>query len=180
MARPSKPLNPPEGQRKRGTVPGMTAAQRAERNRNIMALFIAGLSERDIGRRNNLTGPRVHQIIKAELKSEAQHQQLLTDQALAIYTTRLDFLLTACWPKVRQGDLKAIETARRLLEQQARLYDIEEERAPALPPMDERGSDEEGGMLSSLDEYRRRHRRRAEAEAAEPEPDSLLPEAESP
>lgn len=159
----------------------MSAAQRAERNRNIMALFIAGLSERDIGRRNNLTGARVHQIIKDELKKEASHQQLLTDQALSIYTARLDFLLTACWTKVRQGDLKAIETARRLLEQQARLYDIEEERAPALPPMDERGSDEEGGMLSSLDEYRKRHRRRPDAPPSDEQPgESLLPEADTP
>jgi len=60
-----------------------------------MGLFIAGLSQREIGRRVNLTGQRIDQIVKQELKAEARHQSLCTDQALNIYTARLETLLKA-------------------------------------------------------------------------------------
>jgi hypothetical protein len=127
-----------------------------------MALFVAGNSDNEIGRLVNLTGMRVNQIIKQELKNAARHHELLTDQALAIYVTRLETLLKAVWPKVAQQDLKAIEVARRLLEQQARLYDLEEDKMPALPPMSDQDlSDDENDPRDELSKYRMRHRRRA-------------------
>lgn len=133
-----------------------------------MTLFIAGNSERDIGRIVKLTGVRVHQIIKAELKNAARHHDLLNDQALAIYITRLETLLKAVWPQVAKQDLKAIEVARRLLEQQARLYDLEEDRMPGLPPMSEQELiDDESGAdpRDELLKYRMRHRRKPEEDA---------------
>lgn len=157
-----KPLNPPLGERQ-GNVPTLTREQRQARNTRILALFIAGWSERDIGRAPgvNLTGQRVHQIIKAEMKNEVRHQQLVSDQALALYTTRLDTLLRAVWPKVAQGDLKGIETARRILEQIGRLYDIEEERVGALPPVNDLLNGDDGGNdpRDELARYRSRHAR---------------------
>jgi hypothetical protein len=134
-----------------------------------MALFIAGNNEVEIARAVDLTAQRVHQIIKAELKNAARHRELLTDQALAIYVTRLETLIKAVWPVVVQREneaarLKGIEVARRLLEQQARLYDLEEDRMPALPPMSEQdlGMDDESvDPRDELTRYRQRHRRRA-------------------
>ena len=160
-AKIDKPLNPPPGKRQQNPPPQLSRDEIARRNARIMALFIAGHSEREIGRAVNLTGQRVHQIIKAELKNEARHQKLVTDQALSLYMSRLDMLLKAVWPKVAQQDLKAIETARRLLEQQARLYDIEEERVGALPPANELIDGDEGGVdpRDDLAKYRARHAR---------------------
>jgi len=155
----ARKLSPPPGQRQ-GRVPSLPKEQREERNRQIMGLFIAGLSQREIGRRVNLTGQRIDQIVKQELKAEARHQSLCTDQALNIYTARLETLLKACWPKVTQGDLKAIETARRVLEQMGRLYDIEEERFGALPPANElMNVDEAHDPRDELSKYRARHAR---------------------
>lgn len=160
-AKVNKPLSPPEGQRQKSPPPQLSRDEISRRNARIMALFIAGHSEREIGRAVNLTGQRVHQIIKVELKNEARHQKLVTDQALSLYMSRLDMLLKAVWPKVAQQDLKAIETARRLLEQQARLYDIEEERVGALPPANELLDGDEGGVdpRDDLAKYRSRHAR---------------------
>lgn len=143
--------------------PRLSREDQAARDHKIMALFIAGHSERDIGRVVSLTGQRVHQIIKAELKNAARHHQLLNDQALAIYITRLETLIKAVWPGVAKQDLKAVEVARRLLEQQARLYDLEEDRMPGLPPMAENDlADDESGAdpRDELLKYRMRHRRK--------------------
>jgi len=140
----------------------MSAEDRHRRNTRIMALFVAGNTESEIGRVVNLTGARVHQILKAELKNAARHRQLLTDQALAIYVTRLETLIRAAWPGVVQQDPKFIEIARRLLEQQARLYDLEEDRMPGLPPMAENELSDDDGLdpRDELAQYRRRHRTR--------------------
>lgn len=76
---------------------------------------------------------------------------------------RLETLIRAVWPKVMDGDLKAVEVARRVLEQQARLYRLEEQRMGAIPPMAEQFvDDEDPDELDELARYRLRHRRRPE------------------
>jgi hypothetical protein len=149
--------------------PAETKEEREQRNYLIFARFIAGHSEWDIGRSVGLSGPRVHQIIKAELKNAARHRQLLTDEALGIYVARLETLLKACWPKVLQQDLKAIEVARRLMESQARLYDLEEERVGAIPPMGEQEllSDDNPANLDELTKFRMQRGRRTGTESGE-------------
>lgn len=123
--------------KQRGPKPGETADDRARRDFRIMALLVAGNSEADIARAVGVTRARVNQVVKRELQGAARHRQLLADQALSIYTTRLETLMKAVWPKVAQQDLKAIEVARRLLESQARLYGIGADKADTLPPMGE-------------------------------------------
>src|ERR1700757_882505 len=159
--------------KKRGPRPGTkapaeTKEERDQRNYLIFARFLAGHSERDIGRSVGLTGARVHQIIKAELKEAARHQQLLTQEALSVYTARLETLLKAVWPKVLQQDLKAVEVARRLMEQQSRLYDFTEERA-ALPPIAEQEllTEDSATQVDELTRFRLAHRRRVD----DPDPD---------
>lgn len=142
---------------------GNSKEEREQRNYLIFARFLAGHSEREIGRAVGLTGQRVHQIIKAELKNANRHQQLLTQEALQVYTARLETLLKAVWPKVLQQDLKAVEVARRLMEQQSRLYDFTEERA-ALPPIAEQElvDDDTPTVVNELAQFRLRHRRQTD------------------
>ena len=154
----TKPLDPPEGQRQQAPSTALSKEERDRRNHKIYALFIAGHSEREIGKSVNLTGQRVHQILRNELKNDARHRQLVTNEALSLYGQRLDFLLRATWPKVVQQDLKAIETARRVLEQIGRLYDIEEERTGALPPANQL-LDDGNDPRDELAKYRQRHAR---------------------
>lgn len=146
--------------------PKLTREEMDQRNFKIMALFMAGNSEREIGRTVGVTGQRVNQIIKAEMKNAARHHRLLTDEALGVYVTRLETLLKATWVKAMKQDLKAIDTARRLMEQQARLYDLEGDRLPGLPALsDQMLGDDSPVQVDELTKYRMRHRRRPEPEA---------------
>jgi hypothetical protein len=137
-----------------------TKEERETRNHLIYARFLAGQSEREIGRAVGITGQRVHAILKTELKNAARHHKLLTDEALEMYVARLETLLRATWPKVLLGDLKAVETARHILEQQARLYDLEGPRVPAMPMRDQVLADESNPTeLDELTKFRMKHQK---------------------
>jgi hypothetical protein len=140
-----------------------TKEQRERRDALIMQFFFAGWSEREIARHHSvgLTPGRVHQIIDEQMKGLAGRHDLLSDQALPMYIERLETLLKATWPKAVSGDLKAVEVARRLLEQQARLWNLEEEgKLPAIPPVsDQELEDDE--QLDQLAKYRARRQRRS-------------------
>ncbi len=131
----------------------------------IYARFLAGHSEAEIARAVGVTPQRIHQIIKQELKNAAQHHQLLTEEALNVYVARLETLLKATWPQVIQGDLKAIETGRRLLEQQERLYGLNDQRAGKPPLMGEFVDEENLADVDDLTRYRMQRRRRPDEEA---------------
>jgi hypothetical protein len=136
--------------------------KRERRNTLIMQFFFAGWSEREIARHHSVavTPGRVHQIIAEEMKKLAGRHDLLSDQALPMYIERLETLLKATWPKAVSGDLKAVEVARRLLEQQARLWNLEEEgKLPALPPMSDQEL-EDDDAADQLAKYRARRQRR--------------------
>jgi hypothetical protein len=148
----------------------LTAEQRQERNAFIFQAFLAGRTERWIAAHPKvmLTSPWVHDIIKAELLGAAKRQELLADQAKTIYVERLEMLISRAWSKVMDGDLKAIEVGRRLLEQQARFYDLTEERGIMVTPpmsdaemadMDENSPGYQ--MLDELTKYRLRQQREA-------------------
>ena len=135
-----------------------------KRDYRILTLFLAGNSEAEIARAMGLTGARINQIVKKELKNAGRHRRLLTDEALAVYQSRLETLIKVVWPKVAQQDLKAVEIARRLLEQQSRLYNFEEERIGAIPPMGEQELAEDDANPAEVDDlsrYRNRHREQA-------------------
>jgi hypothetical protein len=123
----------PPGPPPKKTGVKLTREQMDARDEKILRLFISGCSEGEISRWVDLTAQRVHQIIRAGLKRSARHHRLLDDEALAVYIARLETLVRAVWPKVMAGDLRAVEVARRVLAQQARLYRLEE-RVDAIPP----------------------------------------------
>lgn len=137
----------------------LSAEQRTKRDTLIMQMFLSGWTYKDIARHSaiNLTTMRVHQVVTKALKESSSRQALLQDQALAVYVERMEALVKATWPQAMQGDLKAVETSRRLLEQMGRLYDLEEEgrvSGTVMPTEDELAEDD-GDELA---EYRKRHR----------------------
>jgi hypothetical protein len=146
----------------------MTKEERELRNYRIYALFLAGNSEREIGRFVGITGQRVHQILEQELKNASRHQELLIAEARKVYRARLETLLKATWPGVAKGDMKAISEARRLVEQQARFDGIADGSAPAALPT---VGLQEAEDVDELTRYRMQRRRRPD-----PEPE-LAPDA---
>ncbi len=142
--------------------PAMTKEEREQRNYLIFARMLAGHSEREIGAAVGLTGQRVHQILQQELKNAARHHQLLTDEALNVFVSRIETLLKAVWPKVLKQDLKAVDMAQKLLAQQARLYDLEAARV--VPPMPGEFSADNPANLDELTAFRMRRRPDAEAQ----------------
>jgi hypothetical protein len=130
-------------------------------------LFIGGHTERDIARViGDVTRQRIGQTIRHELRNGARHRELLAEEAFAVHVTRLEMLLRACWVKAVAGDLRAIETARRLLESEARLYRLDETPIGVISPPAEQLMVEVEDVAESdeLSTYRSRHRRHRDTE----------------
>lgn len=147
-------------EKKRG--PKLTPDQRELRNAQILQMFIAGKSEMEIAKAVDTDRSLVNRLLKEALKDTAQHRELLNNQALSVYVTRLETLIQAAWQKVEQGDLKAIEVARRLLEQQAKLYGLAGS-APTrasnpIPPLSDQQLEDPEEPEDELAAYRQRHR----------------------
>lgn len=149
--------------KKRG--PKLTEDQRELRNAQILQMFIAGKSEMEIAKAVDTDRSLVNRLLKDALKETAQHRELLSNQALSVYVTRLETLIEAAWAKVEEGDLKAIEVARRLLEQQAKLYGLAGSAAPTRatntnpnPPLSDQQLEDPDEPEDELAAYRQRHR----------------------
>jgi hypothetical protein len=146
---------------KRG--PKLTPEQRELRNAQILQLFIAGKSEMEIAKAVDTDRSLINRLLKDCLKETAEHRELLNNQALSVYVTRLETLIEAAWVKVDEGDLKAIEVARRLLEQQAKLYGLAGSGGPtratgAIPPLSDQQLEDPDEPEDELASYRQRHR----------------------
>lgn len=143
----------------------LTKEDREKRNALVLQFFLAGWSEREIARHHSvkLSPAGAHKVIKGELAKLAGRHDLLSDQALPMYLERLETLFKIAFAKAATGDLKAVEIARRIAEQQSRLWNLEEEgRLPAIPPIsDQELEEDEGG--DQLAKYRARRQRRAGA-----------------
>jgi hypothetical protein len=146
--------------------PHLSPKDRQERDELILRLFLGGWSEREMARhpRINLHHTRVNRIIKQQLVVAADRFGLISEQALVVYSERLETLIRAIWPRAtdrRDPDPKAIEVARRLLEQQGKLYQLSDEKygMPMAPMSDSELSDD----VIELQRYRERHRKPPEA-----------------
>jgi hypothetical protein len=139
----------------------LSREEMARRDERCLKLFIAGHSEREIGRLIGLTGQRVHQILRREIARGARHRELLRDEAVTTYISRCDVLLRAVWPKAMAGDLKAVETARHVIEQQAKVV-MGPAALPTIPAtneLDEFDPNDEDDV-NELERYRRQRSRR--------------------
>lgn len=113
----------------------MKAEQRAERDRQVLQLFVAGATYRQIAAAVGLRSPQsVDHIVKREMAAAAQRRALLNDEALAIYQERTEALFKAHWAPALKGDHRSAELCRRLLAQQARLYGLDDMLDSSLPP----------------------------------------------
>jgi hypothetical protein len=141
----------------------LTPEERETRDTLILRLFLSGYSEREIAKhpRIALSPGHTHQIIVKELGKAAERFGLISEKALVVYSERLEMLLKAIWPKAMDKDTKAIEVARRLMEQQSRLYQISDERVGM--PIAPLGDNELGDEVVELQRYRDRHRKPPDA-----------------
>jgi hypothetical protein len=145
--------------------PKLTRAEMADRDTKILKLMISGCSEREIARAVGLTRARVNAILKREISRGEKHRQMLRDEALTIQVGRLETLIRALWPAAMSGDLRAIETARKVCEQEARVLGVSV-GAGATPRPGAANLDEfdlsDPADVDELELYRRRNRRRRE------------------
>lgn len=141
--------------------------QRDRRNALILRLFLTGNSARQIATHPDirLSHVAVSKIIRAELDESVKHVQLLSKEALTMHVQRMELLIRAVMPKALNAEypqqMKAAETARRLLADQARFYGIDTvEAVPQNPgqPIDPDEKDDNAPSVTALDEYRKKHR----------------------
>jgi hypothetical protein len=123
------------------------AAERAERDADVLRLFMAGATYAQIARAvsaegDKITLVRVDQIVKRELAASARRRTLLTDEALAVHQERQERLFQAHWGPALKGDHRSAEICRKMLDQNARLYGLYADALPSLPAPTPTGADE--------------------------------------
>jgi hypothetical protein len=126
-------------------VPKVNATQRRERDAVILRQFLAGESYRTIGRdsRVNLSAQGVADVVNKELAEGAERRGLLREHAATIHAQRLEMLLSSVWESALAGDCRAIELARRIIEQQVKFYRLKERLNTVRPAsVDEEPADE--------------------------------------
>ena len=141
--------------------PQLPRQERERRDSAILRAFLGGATEREIAqlRSVNLSPSRVHRIIVEQLDIAAERFGLISERALVVYNERLETLIKSIWARATgtDADPKAIEIARRLLEQQGKLFQLtDDNRGMPMPPM---GDNELSQEVADLVEYRERHRR---------------------
>ena len=143
--------------------------ERAARDTFILDLFVAGNTQHTIGAHPQvqLTEGRVNQIIKAELDRCAKDHILRNANAMTIYMARMEHLVRKAMDHVDNDDLKAIEVTRRLMADQAKIYDLVEDRVPTAgptPPMSDNELDDDVETMDELAAYRAQRRPAAAGE----------------
>lgn len=142
---------------KRPPRKALNAEQREQRDKTIVDLFLMGHTQQAIAThpKVNLTTQRVSQIIAAEMERSKEDQLLRNSNAMGIYLQRLEILIREAFANVVDGDMKAIEVARRLLEQQAKVYGLADNvpSRNAIPPMSDNELNEDT-ELDELTQYR--------------------------
>jgi len=138
----------------------LSAVQRGERDRLILDLFLAGHTQQQIADnpRVKLGQPRVNQIINLELDRATRDHIMRNENAMTIYMARMERLVRAAFEHVDDGELKAIEVARRLMGDQAKIYELVDLSPNAggagpVPPMGDTELDEEP-LTDELSKYR--------------------------
>ncbi|MEN4448100.1 hypothetical protein [Mycobacterium sp. SM3041] len=100
----------------------MKAADRAERDELVLALFAAGLSLRQIADRVGLASP---QSVSNIVRRESPRHRTLIGAAGAIFIERTEALLRANMPAALRGDYKAALIVDRVLRRQMLFYKLD-------------------------------------------------------
>ena len=133
-AAPTTARKPPAKRKPRVLSP----AEREARNVLILDLFLAGDTQRNIAanKQVQLTVSRVNEIIKAELDRCTRDHILRNENAMIIYLARMEMLVREALGHVNGGELRAIEVARRLMADQAKIFELADEiSAGPVPPI---------------------------------------------
>ena len=112
----------------------MKAAERAEREQDILRLWIAGASHPRIAVAVGLSARQVERIVRSALAAGASRRALLSEEALAVHQERHERLFEAHWGLALKGDHRSAELCRRLLDQNARLHGLYADAAPLPAP----------------------------------------------
>jgi predicted XRE-type DNA-binding protein len=134
----------------------LTPAQREGRDRLILDMFLAGKSQQEISihPQVKLTQARVSQIINAELEQATKNQIVRNENAMTIFMARMERLVSAAMDHVDEGELKAIEVARRLMMDQAKIFELADAGSGPVPPLSDEELDED--PIDDLAKYRQR------------------------
>lgn len=112
----------------------MNREQREDRDADVLRLFIAGASYRQIAKVLNVGIATVSRAVAKQLAAGAQRRELLSTQALEIHTERTERLFQAHWTRALNGDTKSALVCQRILAQQARLQGLEADLTPLPAP----------------------------------------------
>lgn len=107
-------------------MPRVKAYERARRDALVWQMFLAGVSYREIGKnpRVQLSCRGVELAIRRQMSRTAQRRHMLTDEAMAVHTERLESLFAAAYAEAVSGDVRAGEQCRRLLDQMAHMHGL--------------------------------------------------------
>lgn len=105
-----------------------------DRDDVIIRLYLAGLSQDEIGKKVGLSRNRISVILKEQLDTISKDQLFASENRMTIFLARQEQLLRAAFEHVAQGELRAIEVARRLLAQQADIDGIGDDLIAGLAP----------------------------------------------
>lgn len=99
--------------------------QRAQRRNRVLALAAAGATNVRIAELLGLSEQGVSSIILRSLEKYAESDLQKVENVRAMQLQRLDRMLTSIWPKVEEGNLKAIDRALRIEVQRAKIAGTE-------------------------------------------------------
>ena len=135
----------------------LTPQAREIRDVLILDLFLAGHTQRAIAanKQVQLTVGRVNAIVKAELDRATRDHILRNENAMTIYLARMEFLVREAMSHVSGGELRAIEVTRRLMADQAKIFDLADEiSAGPVPPMSDNELEADEEPADELARYR--------------------------
>jgi hypothetical protein len=141
-------------------VPRVKADERARRDALVWQMFLAGVSYREIGKnpRVRLSCRGVELAVRRQMSGTAQRRNLLTNEAMAVHTERLESLFATAYAKAVSGNARAGEQCRRLLDQMARVHGLYAEAGehPAFEDGDDASADVGEDGLDDLERFRLR------------------------
>lgn len=117
------------------TESGPTKRKPPSRDDTIIRLYLAGYTQEAIGRKVGLSRVSVNKILKQQLATISKDQLFASENRMVIFLARQEQLLRAAFEHVENGELRAIEVARRLLAQQADIEGLTDDLAGfTMPP----------------------------------------------
>lgn len=98
--------------------------EREERRNKALQLRLAGAQFGQIGAQLGISRSLAHKLVVDGLADLRKENHQAAEDLRATIAVRLDMMLLGLWDRARKGDVKAIESARRLEADRARLYGL--------------------------------------------------------